>query len=156
MKSFFDSHIRFASPIRLARYFSLAGLALETQRVPAVDRTGQPAPDLRIVTWDDAGAPFVRIRLFQPGSAWGRAGLHSGDELVSFNGEPVKSFREFRGKLGSIRIGDTTEVVIRRAGKQRVVRVPITGYETTRVTVSKAANASPKALAIRERWLTGH
>jgi predicted metalloprotease with PDZ domain len=154
--AFFDNHIRFASPIQLGRYFALAGLSLETRRVPAVDRGGQPAPDLRIVTWDEPGAPFVRLRLLDPNSAWGRAGLHSGDQLVRFNGESVRSFREFRGKLAGIRIGDTSQLVIRRAGRQFVVRVPITGYQVTKVTVSKAPNPSRKALAIRERWLSGH
>lgn len=156
VKAFFDSHIRFASPIPLAQYFALAGLSLRTERVPALDGASKPAPDLRIVTWDEPGAPLVRIRLFQPTSAWGRAGLHSGEELVRFNGESVRSFRELRGKLSVLRIGDTATVVVRRAGGETTVKVPITGYHTTNVTVSLTANPTRKALAIRERWLTGH
>lgn len=156
VKTFFNSHIRFASPIPLARYFALAGLVLETKRVPVLDGAGKPAPDLRTVTWDDAPTPYVRIRLFQPTSAWGRAGLHSGDELVSFNGQAVKSFREFRRRLSELRVGDTASVVVRRAGRETAVKVPITGYHTTTVKVSMAANPTPKARAIRERWLTGH
>jgi Do/DeqQ family serine protease len=55
------------------------------------------------------------------GSAADRAGVKTGDIIVSINGTATKSARELRNAIGMLRIGDQVEIGLLRDGKTRQV-----------------------------------
>ena len=55
------------------------------------------------------------------GSAAERAGVKTGDIIVSINGAPIKSASELRNTIGMLRIGDQVEIGLLRDGKPRKV-----------------------------------
>jgi len=57
----------------------------------------------------------------QPGSSAERAGIKTGDIIVSLNGVTMKSAGELRNAIGMLRIGDKVEVGILRDGNQQKV-----------------------------------
>ena len=150
---FFDAHVRRGTPIPFDRYLALAGLRTHVTWVPALDRDGRPAPDtwIRAANRNDGGG--AALRLHDPASAWGRAGLHSGDRLVAVNGRPAPSWSELRAALGRLRIGDTVVMDVRRRGAPIRASVVVTGYRRPVVRLDTVPGATPAAQALRARWL---
>jgi Do/DeqQ family serine protease len=52
-----------------------------------------------------------------PGSAAEKAGVKTGDIIVSINGTPMKTAAELRNSIGMLRIGDQVEIGLLRDGK---------------------------------------
>jgi len=153
VSDFFEAHVRRGTPIPVDRYLALAGLRSRITWAPALDREGHPAPDTWIGAANQADGRGAALRLHDPASAWGRAGLHSGDRLVAVNGRPASSWSELRAVLGRVRIGDTLVMDVRRAGTPVRARVVVTGYRQPMVRIDTVPGASPAARTLRERWL---
>jgi len=155
VKSFFDAHVRGDSRIDVARYARLAGFQLDISSEP-VARNGVAQGDMRVVAFTRDGESELRLRVLDPASAWGRAGLHTDDRIVSLNGAPVTTWPAMRSVLSALHIGDTLAVVVRRPTGQFATRVNIVGYDRPTARLTPLTKASPKQIAIRERWLQGH
>src|SRR5216117_1606566 len=110
---FFDAHVPGAAPVDFNRYLALIGLTAHVTTGPAVFN-GEPERDLRIWGWEPQVERGVRLVISDPSSAWGRAGLHSRDQLVALNGVAVATWPELRAKLQSLHLGDTVRVQVRR------------------------------------------
>jgi predicted metalloprotease with PDZ domain len=95
----------------------------------------------------------LRLRIINPDSVWGRAGLHSGDRLVSVDGQPITTSAEFRAWMGKLRVGDTASLEVARAGVVSKVTVVITGYDRPVVKLEETAAATPEQKRLRARWL---
>src|SRR3990172_3687935 len=54
-----------------------------------------------------------------PGSPAEKAGIAKGDELVAFDGQPVKESVDVSFRVGEKRDGDAAEVTVRRAGEEK-------------------------------------
>jgi predicted metalloprotease with PDZ domain len=151
----FDQHVRRGGrAIDFDRYLAFLGLRTRVTREPAVWE-GQPERDLRIWGWTPAGDSVLRVIVSDPGSIWAKAGLHTGDRLTSVNGNPVKTWPEFRTVLTSSRIGDSLAFeVARPAGPYRTT-VVVAGFERPVVRLEDLPRPSPAQLALRERWMQG-
>ena len=68
---------------------------------PALSSERKPEPDLRVFALNAPEDSMLRLRITDPNSAWGRAGLHSGDRLVSVDGQPITTSTEFRAWVGA-------------------------------------------------------
>lgn len=156
VRRFFDAHVQRGTPIPFDRYLALAGLRTRVTWAPVLDREGHPAPDtwIRAANRTDGGG--AALRLHDPASAWGRAGLHSGDRLVAVNGRPAPSWSELRAALSRARIGDTLVMDVRRGGTPIRATVVVTGYPKPTVQLDTIPGASPAARRLRERWLASH
>jgi Do/DeqQ family serine protease len=55
------------------------------------------------------------------GSAAERAGVKTGDIIVSINGTPMKTASELKNAIGMLRVGDQVEIGLLRDGKPRTV-----------------------------------
>lgn len=139
------------------------GYRLERRRERAVAGDGRPAPDLRVGILTPAGfgsaggAAGGRLRLSvgDPSSAWGRAGLRTGDELLSIGGRDVATPADFRRELNGVRLGDTIRVEVLRAGTRVSVRVPVTGYDRVAVELVELPEVTPRMRQMRRVWMTG-
>ncbi len=152
VKAFFDAHVRKGAPIDIARYLRLAGLEMVVTREPA-SRNGQPLADVRIVGWNRDGEHEVSLRLLGPESTWGRAGLHTGDRVVTMNGQTVSSWGELRTLLSALKIGDTVDVVVTRASGRFATRVPVVGYDRPVVRLTPIPMATARQITVRDRSL---
>jgi len=149
--SFFERYVRGATPIDFAKYLRLAGLRLDAQRIPAV-RDDRPLPDLRVRAWIQPSDSTLRLLLSTPESVWGRAGLHSGDRLLSVNGAPMATPADFRNVLDRAAIGDTLRLEIARSSGRKTVTVIVTGYDRAVVRILPDSNATARQKRLRERW----
>src|SRR5258706_4355350 len=152
--TFFEAHVRGARPLDFDRYLRIIGMRTQVSWSPAVSSDGKPQPDVRLSAFNTVDDPVLRIHLSTPDSVWGRAGLHTGDQLVSLNRQPVTSSADFRSRLGQLRIGDTAPVEIIRNGVASQVSVAIAGYDRPTVRIVEIANAATEQLRLRAQWLT--
>jgi predicted metalloprotease with PDZ domain len=154
LRRFFDDYVRNARSVDINRYLKSVGLRAVIDTIPAADGAGTRSPDLRVWAYPPKQGGRMRVMIQDPSSVWARAGLHTGDELVTFNGAPIDSFPDFRSALRRVGIGDSVAVSIIRQGRPTLVRVGVTGYDRVRVRLTEIAAASPIQRERRRLWLS--
>ncbi|HJU66159.1 MAG TPA: PDZ domain-containing protein [Gemmatimonadaceae bacterium] len=155
VRAFFDRYVRSAGVIDFDRSLRAVGLRARVSQVPAADEAGKPVPDRRAFVRLPPGDTTVSFIITNPESAWGRAGLHTGDRIASLNGSPVRSSSDFRAVLSRLQSGDTVQVeVLRPAGRWRT-SVILAPYTRPEVRIEPLPNASPQQRALRQSWLAG-
>jgi predicted metalloprotease with PDZ domain len=152
--TFFEAHVRGARPVDFDQYLRIIGMRTQVSWSPAVGTDGKPQPDTRLSAFNTADNPVLRLHLSNPASVWGRAGLHTGDQLVSLDGQSVATSTDFRSRLGKLRIGDTARVEIMRNGALSQVSISINGYDRPIVRIVEIADATREQLRLRTQWLT--
>ena len=153
-RAFFDAHVRGGRPIDFNRYLALAGLRQRVSWEPAKNDDGTPATD-RWAYVDEARGGGLRLVLQRPESAWGRAGLHTGDRIRAINGQSIGSWADFRRLVGAARIGDTLRVDVTRAAGPFTAVVTMAGYDTPSVSIDAIPSATARQVALRDAWLRG-
>ena len=116
---------------------------------------GTAAPDVRVWANTIAGETALKLRISFPATLWGRAGLHTGDRLESWNGVAIGDQTQFRDALGRLRVGDTVRVAVRRNAEHLVRTIILTGYDRPVVKVDGRADATDAQRAQFTRWLAG-
>jgi predicted metalloprotease with PDZ domain len=154
--TFFRDHIYGARVIDFNRYLALAGLRSEVRNIPSVDDSGRPVVDLRIVPFSFEGEGDFKVRIMNPESAWAKAGVRTGDTVISADGEKIANWQAFRRWLSRLKIGDTARLVISRDGKAQAVEVPVSGFDRAMVSISEVKEASAKQVMLRNAWLSAN
>ena len=149
----FERNVRNAGAIDFDRYFAPLGLRLTTGWEPAVADDGQRQRDLRVWGWQEGNEPYLRLRVSDPGSIWGRAGLHTGDQLISINGAAMKTWPELRAFFLGFRIGDSATIVVDRPSGRFETRVVMAGYDRPVVRLVPAGPESERQRRLRSAWI---
>ncbi|HKS06391.1 MAG TPA: PDZ domain-containing protein [Gemmatimonadaceae bacterium] len=152
----FDAHVLNATaPINFDRYLALIGYRAVITQTPALNRDGTPSVDLRLWAGVRESDGSLRLRISNGESAWGRAGLHTGDKIFAVNGSAVRTWPEFRAHIARLRIGDTVRVEVERPTGKVTATVVQAGFTQPVVRLEPVANATPKAVRLREAWAAG-
>jgi predicted metalloprotease with PDZ domain len=144
--SFFDAYVRGAAPIKFNRYLDLAGLHMD-----AVWQKSD-TPDLSSWAWMDPGDNTLRIAIADPASVWGRAGLHTGDQILGVNGVTLKSAAEFRDTVRRLHVGDIVAIEVKHSGAIRTATVALTSLERPKVRISELAHVTERQRAVLNQW----
>lgn len=155
VKPFFDAHVRGANPIEFDRYLALIGLRTAVTRGPLLNNDGSQSIDFRLRSWMPPGDSALRLLVAGPESVWGRAGLHTGDRLVTMNGAPVATSADFRTLMGRLKVGDTVRVEVSRAAGPFRADVVMTPRERPFVHLEEVSGATEKQRTLRAAWLAG-
>jgi predicted metalloprotease with PDZ domain len=141
---FFENYVTHAEPLPYADILGKAGLLLARQEIER--------PDLGFALEREAGAR-ASVRSVVSGSPADRAGLHSGDEIETWNGESVP--RRVEGWQRSHKPGDILRLQVRRNDQLSEISFPLGGRTEQIFVVSEHPNATQKAKAIRAGLLRG-
>jgi predicted metalloprotease with PDZ domain len=152
---FFDAHVRGAQPIPFDNYLRFIGLRADVAWQPALGDDGRPAPDLRAFPYDARDGSGVHIRISDPSSAWGRAGLHTGDRILAVNGQPVPNAQTVLQVIRRLRSGDTLRLVAERGGVRRTATIVMAPVDRPVVHLHEMPNASARARELRAGWEAG-
>ncbi len=155
VKPFFDAHVRGTTPIPFNRYLRSIGLRAHVAWQPARTREGRPVVDLSMHGWQPEDGGGLSLIINNPRGAWGRAGLHTNDRLVSINAAPVPTWGDLRRVLGAVAIGDTVRVQVRRASGPFTAVVVGAGFDRPVVRIEEIATATERQRRMRERWKSG-
>jgi regulator of sigma E protease len=101
------------------------------ERLELAVRAGDPRDMMSAVGWPPMAAVVDQV---SPGMPAHKAGLESGDEIVSLNGEPVLTWPQFAQGIRSSN-GKTLEVAVRRGGKTFTLQITPVQVESPRGTV---------------------
>jgi len=153
MSHFFDTYVAAAQMLPFDNYLRSAGLHVRVIRAAAQDSAGHPLPDDRLYVSRLPGSAVLRLIVQDPLSAWGRAGLRTGDELVAWNHAPIPTPMAFRTLLSQLRIGDTVAIDVNRSGSPRHFVVSSTGYDVMHVTIDPLPDRTPRQRAIATAWM---
>lgn len=150
--TFFDNYLYQGKPLDFDPYLRLLGLRLQLSWLPAKNGKGEPAPDDRIYIWQPAGDTVYRLILTDPRSCWGRAGLHTGDPILGFEGQGIRDRPSFYTRLRAAGIGDTVSLLIRRQSSPETFRVPISGYPRPVARLLPSPDADVETEALFRSW----
>ena len=122
---------------------------------PALAADGSPAPDARVSANSMRGDTALQFKVWFPATLWGRAGLHTGDRLESWNGAMIRDAPRFRDAVGTLRIGDTARVIVRRGAETLDKTIAVTGYERPTVKLGLKPDATAAQRLLFTRWMAG-
>jgi predicted metalloprotease with PDZ domain len=156
-KPFFDAYVRGAQPLNYNRYLGLIGLKADVKWDTARSQNGNRSPDHRLWAYSPPGDSLLALAVNNPETIWGKAGLHTGERVVSLQGNSVRTWNEFRRELSSSRIGDPVHLVVKPRGAlpARTVTVIVDGFTRPVVTITEISGATEKQTRLREAWLAG-
>jgi predicted metalloprotease with PDZ domain len=152
---FFDAHVRGGTPIDFDRCLRPLGFRAIVSEVAASDRNGAPSVDTGVWAWVSASDHKLRVRISNPENAWGRAGLHTGDELISVNGKRVESWPEFRTLLAGLKIGDTLRFQVARPTGTTEITVIAARLIQKSARIEPLGASTPRAQRLAESWSAG-
>jgi predicted metalloprotease with PDZ domain len=159
LDSFFAREVRGAERIDMRPVLARLGLRAVIDSIPATDSAGTALPDLRVlIDFTLPAAPRLVIR--DSTTPWARAGLRTGDRLLTIRGEPVRAFQDFRRAVARVRVDDSEgtsaiPVEVERQRQRIRVSVPVSGYARARVRLMDAATVTPTERVRRDAWLRG-
>ncbi len=152
LRRFFDDHVRRARPLDFAPYLRTIGRTVRVDTIASADSAGIALPDMRIWAYPRRSDARMRVWIQDPSSVWGRAGLHTGQDLVAFNGIQIDSFPDWRRAYRTVKLGDQVPVDIVDNGQPRRVMVAVPGFSRPRVTIRDDSTASAIEIARRRDW----
>jgi predicted metalloprotease with PDZ domain len=155
MHDFFAEYIYGNHTIDFNRYLQPAGLYSTITWKDAAGDDGRLLPDLRIYAWLNKQGKLV-TGITDPKSIWGKAGVHTGDEIVTVNNTPVITQRDFFSLLRKAKTGDTVAIELKRQAGIYKVNVTVSGYKTAIVKIEKLITATQAQHALRKQWLEGN
>jgi predicted metalloprotease with PDZ domain len=155
MTAFFGDHVHGGEALDFNRYLAVVGLTSDVAWTPSVDAHGSPRPDLRAWGWQRSTDSAPRLYVLDTTSVWERAGLHTGDPVISVNGAPTPDVAALGAAIRPLRIGDSVRVVVRRQKGFFRAAFVMTGYERAVVTIHDRTDATPEQVALRKAWLAG-
>ncbi len=155
LHQFFEDHIRGTHPLELEASLLSIGLRAVISRAPAADSAGNPLPDLRVFSFMPEEDHHVRIQIYSAPTAWWRAGLRTGDDVLAINGREINRAQDFREILSRQKLGDTVTVDYLRAGQKSRTTVYLTAYERVRVELTQIPDPTPRQQEMFARWIAG-
>jgi predicted metalloprotease with PDZ domain len=156
VSAIFDASVRGAAPIRFDDFLRYAGLRAEVTWRPALGADGHPAADLRAYPYDSADSTAgPRLALSDPASAWGRAGLHTGDRIRAMNGQATPSRESVRRVMSQLRSGDTVRVDVEHGSVRRTATVVMAPFDRPFVELREIDGATAAQRALRTAWESG-
>ncbi|MGH7592091.1 MAG: PDZ domain-containing protein, partial [Gemmatimonadales bacterium] len=155
LAAFFAAYVRGHKPIPFDDYLWMIGMRAEVSWAPARDDSGQQRPDLRVTAWTPPGARNPALVLVTPESAWGTAGLHTGDRVLRLDGAPITDAAEFHAAIHKLKIGQPAQLAIERGGQTVGIRVVIRGYDVPTVALVPIQKTTARERALAEAWMAG-
>jgi predicted metalloprotease with PDZ domain len=155
LHTFFETYVRQGKELDFNRYLSLIGLHVQIIWMVAKNEKGQPAPDRRIYVWHYPGDSLFRLAITNPESCWGKAGLHTGDLMISFNGQPITGTASFFTLIQNLHIGDTVQLTIKSQDKVHAVAFQLTQYQEATAEILPLAQTGSRQNLLLKEWNEG-
>jgi predicted metalloprotease with PDZ domain len=150
--AFFQDHIYGNQPIDINKYLQLAGMHADIKWTDALSPDGKPMADLRVYAYQLPGSSAVKLGIMNPQDSWGKAGLHTGDLLISVNNTAMQSANDFRRLQRAWKIGDILSIKIKRPAGVWETKVVVAGYKEPASRISEISSATGKQRGLRAAW----
>ena len=156
MHPFFKDFVSGSKTIEFDKYLRLLGLHTSISWTDEMDEQGNPVPDMRVYAWQPLYENIPRLGILDPASCWGKAGLHTGDQILAVNGNSIKTAADFRQIIRTIKIGDNLSVEVQRPKGVWKTRVLISGYTQPSVEISEMPVTTVRQRKLYAEWNLGN
>ncbi len=153
VQTFFEDHVFGIKPIDFNKWLQLIGLQSTLGWKEVVSNDGKPLPDLRVFAYQLPNETVNRIGITNPNSAWGKAGLHTGDIIKAVNGTVIKTAADFRPLIREASMGDTIIIEVQRNQARKKIYVLITSYQQPVIHINEMPNRTEQQKDFYEEWL---
>ncbi len=153
MYPFFRDHVYGNKPIDFNKYLMLAGMRSDITWVDASDSAGKPVADLRVYAFRSAIDNKIKIRIMDPLGCWGKAGLHTGDIILSMNSSAIRSENDFQQIIRRVQIGDAVVFEIQRSAGISQIKVVVSGYKQARAHIEKINEQTERQRKLYAAWI---
>lgn len=150
--SFFENYVRGNKVFDINKYLALIGIKYTLTWTEAVGQDKKPAPDLRLYSWMEDGETNLRIKVNDPTSCWGKAGLHTHDILISINGAAVNTEGTFNQVVRNLKMGDRVSMEVQRPTGRFKTTVVIASYKQPLVSIDKLPSTTKKQQGLYDDW----
>ncbi len=154
-RPFFDQYVRAAGAVDFNRGLAGLGWRAVVTWEAARGADGALLPDTRLLGYLPTGEHQPRLLIWFPATEWGRAGLHTGDRLVSWNGVAMADGQQLRTAITRLHIGDMVNVTVMRDSGTVSASVRVDGYDRPVVRIEEISDATAAQRAARTRWMAG-
>jgi predicted metalloprotease with PDZ domain len=151
--TFFEDYIYGNRPIDFNSYLGLAGMRIHLTWRGAVDEAYKPLADQRVYAFQSPGESTVRLGIIDPSGCWGKAGIHTGDVILSVNKSAIKSVNDFRQEIRRAKIGDRVPLEIQRPFGIIKTTVTILGYRQSVIHIEQINEATERQQKLRTAWI---
>jgi predicted metalloprotease with PDZ domain len=151
---FFLDHVFGRKQIDFNKWLKLLGLQSTFQWKNVLSPDGKASPDLRVYSWQKPGENFIRLGITNPTSCWAKAGLHTGDKLISVNGTIIGGARDLRQLIRDVKVGDTVKMEVEKPNGHSKVTVVIAGYLQPEVHISRLRASTEKETRLFNQWMS--
>lgn len=150
---FFQDYIYGNKTIEFNKYLQLAGLRSNTTWTDALDADGKIAADQRVYSYQFPGDNTVKLGITDPATCWGKAGLHTGDVIVTVNKATIKSAADFRQFVRALKIGDTVSMEVKRPAGIWQTMVIVSGYKQANVQINEIPETTERQWNLHKDWI---
>jgi predicted metalloprotease with PDZ domain len=154
--SFFENYVRGNKSIDLDKYLRLAGLHYTLSWVDGMGSDKKPAADYRLYSWVKPNETNTRLWITDPESCWGKAGLHTGDIIISVNGRSVRTPGDLNQLVRAAKTGDTIALEVKRPAGLSKINVFVSGYKEPVVHITEKNASAEKQKNLYEQWQQGN
>jgi predicted metalloprotease with PDZ domain len=153
---FFQEYIYGNRELDFNTYLKEIGLHSYVTWKDAVTEDGKPEPDRRMYSWLNNKGKLL-LGITDPASIWGRAGLHTGYEVLSINGHNLKTQNQFFNEMRNIKFGDQAVIVVKSANNSIPITktIHVTGYKKAVVKIEELPMLSTKQKDLYNSWAEG-
>ena len=156
MHPFFKNYVSGNKTIEFDGYLKLLGLHSTISWTDARDEQGKPLPDFRVYAWQPLSENIARLGITDPASCWGKAGLHTGDQILTVNGNKIKTAADFRLLIRTLKIGDKLSIEVRQPKGVLKTNIVISGYSQPSVQLSEMPVTTAKQRRMYAEWNSGN
>jgi predicted metalloprotease with PDZ domain len=150
---FFQDYVFGSKQIDFKKYLELIGLQMSMAWKDVLSSDGKTSPDLRVYSWQKANESFIRLGITNPASCWAKAGLHTGDKIISVNGTTLAAARDFRQLIRGVKIGDIVIVEVEQPTGKLKKNVLISGYQQPDVHIVPITTATETQRRLYTQWI---
>jgi predicted metalloprotease with PDZ domain len=154
MHQFFKDQVSGNMEFKINDYLALMGWQFTLSWKEATDQNGKQAADLRIFPLEEEGES-TRIGITDPEGIWAKAGIHTGDVVISINEQKIGNRNDLWKQLRSIKLGDEVKMEIMRPAGVFKTTVLIGSYKQPVVELHRVANPSIIQQKVESIWLEG-
>lgn len=152
-KPFFDRYVSHGAPVDFNAALRTAGLRMTVTVDTTRASDGSTQPDMTLWAYAPRGGSATRLIVNDPEGVWGRAGLHTNDEIVAWDNKPIGSMNDFRTSLRAIKTGSTVMLRVRHNGVLRDATVVVPPATRTTARVEDLPGASALQRSHRAIWM---
>ncbi|MFL5808166.1 MAG: PDZ domain-containing protein [Flavisolibacter sp.] len=152
---FFDDHIRGNKMLDFNKFLLMIGLRASITWKDAEDEKRQLEPDIRVHAYTSPDEKHVLLLIVNPTGIWKRAGLMTGDEMVTINGSAINTTRDFYSIIRRAKINDRLSVQVKRNGVLLKKEVWVLGYKYAAVVIEEIKTMSANQRKCLEQWKAG-